>query len=72
MIHGAMIYAVGGFSILSAEARRNMLRGGWAPRGSLVVMGRKKILKRIQSLEKLQGDGSQSGVSHYKSMAWAF
>lgn len=71
MIHGAMIYAVGGFSIPSAEARRNMLRGGWAPRGSLVVMGRKKILKRIQSLERLQGDGSQSGVSHYKIMAWA-
>lgn len=33
MIHGAMIYAVGGFSMLSAEARRNMLRGGRAPRG---------------------------------------
>lgn len=42
MIHGAMIYAVGGFSILSAEARRSMLRGGWAPRGLSSGDGKEK------------------------------
>lgn len=42
MIHDAMIYAVGGFSILSAEARRNVLRGGWAPRGLSSGDGKEK------------------------------